>query len=321
MALPDPRPAKESRPDVLLELVQGVRKALALRGEVIASTWVEDAARELKAGRQLGWTIGDGAIAFVSDRPARTFGHVHVEEGEERLARAETLLAVLVAHLEPGTRRLDAGVSGITDEEETTLAERFLRVEGASILRRARMERPVPRPLPGPGLEDPVGVARVSPHAIPVDALAELDWRSFRGTPDENLVADTPEENRHTIADVLDGRLGRFLEEASTALVQDDGALVGALLTAEHDPRTAVFLDLLVEPSHRRKGLGKFLVLWGLRALTALGFSTARLWVTETNQPAWLLYTSVGFEVVGRSRIFRYSPPALTGVPHPQTAR
>ncbi|MCI4321934.1 MAG: hypothetical protein L3K05_06485, partial [Thermoplasmata archaeon] len=164
MALPDPRPATEARPDVLLELVQGVRKSLALRGEVIASTWVEDAAREMKAGRQLGWTLGDSAIAFVSDRPARTFGHVHVAEGDHRLERAETLLAVLVAHLEPGTRRLDAGVSGITDEEETTLAERFLRVEGASILRRARMERPVPRPLPGPGLDDPTGVARISPH-------------------------------------------------------------------------------------------------------------------------------------------------------------
>ncbi|HKV89937.1 MAG TPA: GNAT family N-acetyltransferase, partial [Thermoplasmata archaeon] len=317
--LSEPRPATEARPDVLLELVHGVRGSLLARGEAISSVWVEEAARDLKAGRQLGWTLGEGSLAFVSTRPARTFGHVHVGEGADRLERAETLLAVLVAHLPPGTSRLDAGVSGLTDEEEETLAERYLRLEGASILRRARMERNFPPPPPDlpPGS---LGIRHVRARSLPVDALAELDWRAFRGTPDENLVADTAEENRQTLADVLNGRLGRFVDEASTALVQDDGALVGALLTAEHDPRTGVFLDLLVEPSHRRRGLGRYLVSWGLRALSALGYSTARLWVTETNRPAWLLYLSVGFEVVGRARIFRYVAPTALASPHPHSA-
>jgi ribosomal protein S18 acetylase RimI-like enzyme len=318
---PEPRPATEARPDVLLELIHGVRTALQARGEPIASSWVEDAANDLKAGRQVGWTLGDQALGFVSSRPTRTFGHVHVEGDAERLERAETLLGVLVTNLSPDVRRLDAGVSGLDEEDETELADRFLRVSGASVLRRARLERAVPLPIPGAPLTEPKRLRRVRARDVPVDALTELDWRSFLGTPDETLVADTIEENRQTIVDLLGGKLGPFLDEASTTLVQDDGALVGAILTAEHDARTAVFLDLLVDPSHRRKGVGRFLIAWGLRALTALGYSTARLWVTEANEPASSLYRSVGFEVVGRTRIFRYSVPAPGAAPHPQTAR
>jgi ribosomal protein S18 acetylase RimI-like enzyme len=290
--------------------------ALVARGESISSAWTEEAADDLRTGRQVGWTIGEGAIAFTSARPKRTFGHVHIEGDADRLDRAETLLALLVTHLPPAVRRMDSGVSGLTEEEERLLGERFSLAPGASVLPRARMERPVPLAIPGSHLPEPTGVRRRPVTEIPLPALTELDWRSFRGTPDENLVADTAEEDEQSLADVLSGRLGRFLDPASTALVQDNGELLGAILTAEHDARVAVFLDLLVEPSHRRQGLGRFLVQWGLRALTALGYSTARLWVTEANQPAWTLYESLGFTVAGRARIYRYARPTSDAQPH-----
>lgn len=319
MVVPEARPATEARSDVLLSLVHGVRRALLANGEAIGSAWTEEAAGDLHAGRQVGWTIGDDSLAFSSTRPSRTFGHVHIEGEADRLDRAETLLALLVTHLPRSVSRLDAGVSGLSAEEESELAQRFTRAPGTSVLRRARMERPVPPAIPGSLLSDPTGVQRRAVREIPLDALTELDWRSFQGTPDENLVADTPAEDAQSLSDVLSGKLGRFLDHASTALVRDDGVLLGALLTAEHDPRTAVFLDLLVEPAERRHGLGRFLVLWGLRALTALGYTTARLWVTEANHPAWKLYESAGFSVAGRARIFRYARPGSAG--QPQTPR
>jgi ribosomal protein S18 acetylase RimI-like enzyme len=319
LGVPDPRPATEARPDVLLSLVHGVRQALIGRGESISSAWTEEAATDLRAGRQLGWTIGENSLAFSSTRPSRSFGHVHVEGDADRLDRAETLLALLVTHLPDSVRRLDAGVSGLSEAEETELAVRFARAEGATVLQRARMERPVPPAIPGSHLPDPPGVGRRAVREIPLPALTELDWRSFQGTPDENLVADTPAEDEQSLVDVMSGKLGGFLDAASTALVREDGALLGALLTAEHDARTAVFLDLLVEPSARRHGLGRFLVLWGLRALSALGYTTARLWVTEANRPAWRLYESMGFAVAGRARIFRYARPDSAG--QPQTPR
>ncbi|MCI4327804.1 MAG: GNAT family N-acetyltransferase [Thermoplasmata archaeon] len=321
MTIPDPRPATEARPDVLLELVHSVRAALLARGESISSAWVEEAAHDLKAGRQVGWTLGTEAIAFASPRAARTFGHVHVEGPDDRVERAETLFAVLITHLDAPLARLEGGVSGLTDEEEAALADRFVRVPGASILLRARMERPVPPPLPGGALSDPPSVERRPVRSIPIDALTNLDWRAFQGTPDQNLVADTFEEDRQSVSDMLGGRVGRFLDEASTTLVRPDGQLVGAVLISEHDPRTAVFLDILVDPSQRRQGLGRFLVLWGLRAMTALGYSTARLWVTEANRPAWSLYVSLGFAVTGRARLYRYIRPAVDSPGHPHTSR
>jgi ribosomal protein S18 acetylase RimI-like enzyme len=321
VTIPNPRPATEARPDLLLELVHSVRASLVARGESIASTWVEEAAQDLKAGRQLGWTVGTEAIAFATRRGARMFGHVHVEGTEDRVERAETLLAVLITHLDADAPRLDGGVSGLTEAEEAELADRYGRVPGASLLLRARMERPVPPALPGPALPDPAGIERVPVRSVPLDALAELDWRSFAGTADQNLVADTPEEDRQSVADMLAGRIGRFVDEASTALLTPEGHLVGAVLTSEHDPRTAVLLDLLVEPTQRRHGLGRFLVVWALRAMTALGYSTARLWVTEANRPARALYVSLGFEVTGRARLYRYVRPADVPTEQPQTAR
>jgi ribosomal protein S18 acetylase RimI-like enzyme len=321
VTIPDPRPATEARPDVLLELVHAVRVSLVARGESISSAWVEEAAQDLKAGRQAGWTLGTEAIAFASAREARTFGHVHIEGAEERVERAETLLAVLITHLEPHLRRLEGGVSGLTEEEEAVVAERFAKVPGASLLLRARMERLVPPPLAGTSLPDPAGIERVPVRSIPIDALTNLDWRAFQGTPDENLVADTFAEDRQCVLDMMAGRVGRFLDEASTALLRPDGRLVGAVLISEHDPRTAVFLDILVEPTDRRQGLGRFLVLWGLRAMTALGYTTARLWVTEANRPAWSLYVSLGFEVTGKARLFRYVRPGAEPAAQPQTAR
>jgi ribosomal protein S18 acetylase RimI-like enzyme len=317
----DVRPATEARPDELLELVHSARKALVARGESITSSWVEEAAADLRAGRQVGWTIPGRGLAFASSRPTRTFAHVHVADGSDDVEVAETLLAVLIAHFGTLVPRLESGVSGLSDAAESTLAERFLRVPGASVLLRARMERLVPPPLPGAALAEPPGLERTSVRSIPVAALAELDWRSFQGTPDERLVADTVEEDRQSLEEILGGRIGRFLDEASCALLRDGRELVGGILVSEHDPRTAVVLDLLVEPAERRKGIGRFLLLWGLRAMTALGYTTVRLWVTEANRPARTLYDSLGFSVSGRSRIYRYEAEGGASVAHPQTAR
>lgn len=321
MPVPEVRPATESTAETLLELVQGARRALVARGESITSAWVEEATADLKAGRQVGWTAGVRGLAFASSRSTRTFAHVHVTEGPEPVEVAETLFAVLIANFGPQVQRLESAVSGLTDAEEAELARRFSGAPGATVLLRARMERPVPPPAPGPPHPELPEFERTSVRSVPIVALTELDWRAFQGTPDERLVADTVEEDRQSLEEILGGRLGRFLDEASCALLKDGRELAGAILVAEHDPRTAVVLDLLVEPSQRRHGLGRSLLLWGLRALTALGYSTVRLWVTEANRPAWSLYVSLGFTVSGQSRIFRYEPGAAGSGPHPQTSR
>ena len=149
---------------------------------------------------------------------------------------------------------------------------------------------------------------------IPIDALAALDWAGFHGTPDESLIAETVEEDQEVLGDILGGRLGRFLDEASTALVSPEGHLAGAILTAEQSPRRIVLLDVIVHPGWRRRGLGVFLLRFALRAAAALGYAECRLWVTETNEPARRLYEREGFVPADRAIVYRFSRP-IVGAP------
>ncbi|MGI0067492.1 MAG: GNAT family N-acetyltransferase, partial [Thermoplasmata archaeon] len=78
---------------------------------------------------------------------------------------------------------------------------------------------------------------------------------------------------------------------------------------AEQNPRLAIYLDVMVEPSQRRHGLGRYLVRWGFRALSALGYTSVRLWVTEGNVPARTLYEALGFSRVASAIVYRESGP------------
>ena len=56
---------------------------------------------------------------------------------------------------------------------------------------------------------------------------------------------------------------------------------------------------------HRRQGLGTTLLKDGIRWLYSRGLDTALLYVDAENRHALGLYTSIGFEVVNESVIYR----------------
>lgn len=58
-------------------------------------------------------------------------------------------------------------------------------------------------------------------------------------------------------------------------------------------------------PAFRGKGFGKALMLHALRRLQAQGMHTAIVCTGGSNEPAWRLYESVGFQTYNRS--FDYS--------------
>lgn len=318
MAADAPRPARSARRDELLELTHEVRKALVRKGEFLPSGWEEEAAGDLVEGRFEGWLLPEAAgLAFYSVRPHRAYGHVHVGPGAEAVARAERLARTVIEHLPEAVARIDIGVSGLAPEEERALAGRLELLGGASTLSRLALELPGLPTAAGPApLSPPAGLELVPVASVPTSALAELDWRGFRGTSDENLAADTLEEDRRGIEEIISGRLGRFLDEASTAVLEADGRLVAAMLVSEQSPQLATFLDLVVDPERRRRGIGRFLLRWGLRALAALGYSTARLWVTESNAPARRLYETLGFRPVATALIYRWARPGPGPQPH-----
>ncbi len=176
---------------------------------------------------------------------------------------------------------------------------------------------PIPR---SPSLRCPAGVRLLPVRDATLEALADLDARAFQGTVDDLVVGGSVAHYADMMRGLLDSQMGRFLDEASTLLLQPDPLrLVGGVLCAETSPREAVIQDLMVEPERRGHGEGRFLLRWGLRALHALGYATATLWVTEANRSALRLYETEGFLRTASTVIFHWGRP--DGVPQPQTSR
>ncbi len=312
--MPEPLPARGARRDELEELTYSVRQELLRRGESPAAGWVEEAAQELEAGRMPGWfypSLPARGLGFYSARGNRAFGHAHVEPGEDALGRAERLVHAMQDDLPSTVLSFDVGFTGLAPEEEHTLGERLRGTPGVSLLVREAMERTIVPADAEPVEPRPEGIRLLPIRAIPREALTELDFRAFQGTVDANLIGTERAEYRRMMDELIDGRLGRFLGEASTALVLgESGELLAALLTSEQSPQLAVYLDIMVDPRHRRAGLARFLVRWGFRALWALGYPKVRLWVTESNEAARALYHGTGFVRVSSALIYRFSRPA-----------
>jgi ribosomal protein S18 acetylase RimI-like enzyme len=305
-----PRPTRGAPIDELLELVQMVQRELILREEAPTGNWVEASATELRSGDKSGWYYplsSGGGIAFRSDRDATSFAHTHVGPGPDALPRAVALSETLLDTLPGSVGSVSIGFTGLPTDEEEVLLARLAERAGSTVIRRFAMERPLSS-RDGEGLWPvPDALTLVPIRDITLDALAVLDQRAFQGTLDELLVGSELSEYRRNLSALMGGELGRFLDEASTALYRPDPpTLVGALLTCEKSSRRAVFLDFMVDPELRGRGYGVYLLRWGLRALWALGYERARLWVSASNRNARRLYDSLGFSVTHRAAIYRW---------------
>jgi ribosomal protein S18 acetylase RimI-like enzyme len=314
------RSATELPSDVLLELTHDIRGALVDRGDFVPRGWVEEGAEELKAGELTGWFVGEPGqprgMVLCRVRGLRAFGHVHLGSSGVDAPLAVHLMEATTAQLPPEVRRADFGVTGLPPEVEDSVSEQVGLLPGFHTILRHELARKVAEEEDR-SLERPEGIRLYPVRSIPRRALADLDWRGFHDTPDEGLVADDVAGAERFLGQILDSQAGRFLDEASTTLVTEAGALVGLLLTAEQSPREAAFLDLVIEPAERRRRLGEYLLRWGIRALWALGYEVARLWVTEGNVAARSLYRKVGFATRRTARIYRFTRPGAAGTqPH-----
>lgn len=320
----EPHPASRAPLEELVELVHEVRKALLTRDESPAGDWVERTAEALRTGRTPGWfypTARGPGVSFFSTSGTEAYGHVHVVEEAGAVDRGEKLADALLVNIPPEVRSVNIGFTGLSPAHESELLGRLSHRSGSIVIERLGLERTL-------GTEDgrPVGPApeglRLLPiRAVTVDALADLDFRSVRGTVDAMLIGDRVEEYRRVMASVLEGSLGRFLDEASTTLfLPEPPRLVGAILSAERSPRKGIFVSFMVDPEFRRRGYGTYLFRWGLRALWALGYERVHLWVTAANEPARRLYERFHLEPSVRSTIYRVVRGG-SDPPQPQAAR
>lgn len=308
------RPARELPRDEIWNLLGSARHLLGLRGEILPPSWVDDTADAVAHGLGTAWYTGGsrsvGALGILWVREGKGYGHLHAANGDASVAELTSLGRHLAGRLPPEVGRLDMGATGLSEAGERAVGKALAEDLRFSTLLRHSMVRPLENSAPPPDPRWPAGVELTTVRKVPFDELTTLDWRTYRGTPDETLLSGTREGNRELLSNALAGLFGRFLDDASPAVSDRSGKLTGFAVGCQESLRTGILLDLAVDPAHRREGLGRALVLRSLRAMLALGYARAHLWVTDGNVPARTLYEKVGFSVDATAAIFRWVRPS-----------
>lgn len=102
-------------------------------------------------------------------------------------------------------------------------------------------------------------------------------------------------------------------------LAEREGVVCGLCETrATHDGTAGLLESIVVGSKHRGQGLGRVLVVAGLRTLAAQGFEKVDLGVYDDNTSAKALYRSLGFETYAETRTWRR--PSLGRYPGPGQA-
>ena len=319
-------PARELPRDELWNLVGTIRHELGRRGELLPPSWVDETVDAITQGFGNGWFSGERrtptALALVWVRDRKAYGHLHGTGSPESVEGLLQLGRGLIEPLGPEVDRLDMGSTGLSEPEEQELGRRLCEDPRFSKLQRHSMVRMLASEAPPPEPRWPEGVELTTVRQVPFDDVTSLDWRTYRGTPDETLLSSSPAGNRELLENALAGLFGRYLDEASPAARSPAGVLLGFAVACQESLRTGILLDLAVDPDSRRRGLGEALLLRSLRALLALGYPRAHLWVTEGNTSARALYEKVGFVVDASAMIYRWArvpapPPATADIASP----
>ncbi len=249
----------------------------------------------LRSGRPVGGVV-------LSRQAGR--GRIHLLHALPEAAGLEAALlrrAEEALRSEEGLTRITATLPLLPDDR---LAETFRRA-GYRVLARARMERDLAGPLPEPVL--PAGY-RLSRWAEPFrEAAAALIALSHQGEEDLFLHPELagPTGGQQLVQQVQEGVFGTFAPDCSRLGLQGE-TLAGLCLAVWHAalPGEGFILDLCVHPAHRRRGVGRALVLATARAFQSVGAETLSLAVTLSNRPALHLYQDLGFVIEQRFGIF-----------------
>lgn len=157
-------------------------------------------------------------------------------------------------------------------------------------------------------------------RALPVEGMPAFPptvvVRGFRMGVDEAAWLDVnngafaghPENGRWTRAVLEDREVQPWFDTDGVRMAWEAGELVGFCWTKMHDARLGEIYVIAVAPTHQGRGLGRALVLEGLRYLTAeRGAEAAMLYVDTDNAGAIALYERLGFGLdhVDRSLVKR----------------
>jgi len=164
------------------------------------------------------------------------------------------------------------------------------------------MRRPLAGDLPIP---DPVTGVTIRTFAPGRDEEA---WLAVNAA----AFADHPEQGRLGIDDLRDRMAESWFDPAGFFLATRDDALVGFHWTKQHHDHLGEVYVLGVHPSAGGHGLGKVLLLTGLRHLEQRGNTAVQLYVEADHARALGLYRAYGFTTVNRDVMYaQQADPAV----------
>ena len=239
----------------------------------------EDGAPPLsdQALADLGSSAVEHAVWRDEDGTVRGYGQ-RADQSAEVVAERDAVAAVLDAVARPG---LLIWSHGRRSRLTTPFSER-----GFEPVRELhQLRRPLTDLTDDPPLADGVRVRRFVPGQDE-DAWLAVNAAAF---------ADHPEQGRWSRAD-LEARMAEsWFDPAGVLLAERGDELLGFHWTKVHPDGDGEVYVLAVSPAAQGLGLGRGLLVRGLRHLAAAGCPSVRLYVDGDNPTALRLYEDAGF--------------------------
>ena len=144
------------------------------------------------------------------------------------------------------------------------------------------MRRPTSLPLPEPAGDVPIRGYRDSDAA----EVVRVNAAAF---------AAHPEQGAMDLDNLAERMRQEWFDPAGLLVAAEDDHLLGFHWTKQHSPDLGEVYVVGIDPAAQGRGLGKQLVIAGLRHLAERGVREVLLYVESDNEPAVRLYSGLGF--------------------------
>ncbi len=248
-----------------------------------------------------------GWLVFFSFIPTTaTIGRWHpiTEPGPRQSEIGGQLLKTAIAHAkDQGFERFEAEITGITTQNEA-LYEVYKKWYEAQGMHLSTEELRLELDLTQLSITELDFPPRFQLRPLADFSNEDLEgpfFEMFDDSRDRFWLDLTVKQRRECFQYWLD-RVRPFVEEATTVLVKNK-EIVG-LTVVRPIQDVGMLGPIAVSPRYRRQGLGRSLIAFSLQGALRYGLSKMQLEFDITNEPAFQLYSELGFTPVHRLAIF-----------------